>query len=113
MLALLVECLTYGGKGIGKGKHLPDDEQVRILGPPWMPIDAVGRDRDLGHEIHPGQRHAPRRITRSSSAISCLSRKRQNSSASSLQTVVINRTRYLSARARLRYCRDRPMPSGV
>ena len=66
-----------------------------------MPINAFSRDRNLGAKqraqgdafhVETPQRY--RRITRSSSPISCASRKRRNSSASpSVVTVAANRTR--------------------
>ena len=58
MIALPVEDLAHRGEGLRQRKDLRAHEQVRILGPDRMPIDAVGRDRDLGDEIGAGEGEA-------------------------------------------------------
>ena len=47
MLALPVEGPVHGCESLAKGKDLPGDEQVGILGAHRMPEDAFGRDGDL------------------------------------------------------------------
>jgi hypothetical protein len=56
--ALPVESLAHRGEGIGQREDVTGDEQVGVLGPDGVPVDALRRDGDFGHQIHARQRHA-------------------------------------------------------
>ena len=45
-------------EGIGERKNVPGDQEVLILGAHRMPIHAVGRDGDFGHEIRARKHHS-------------------------------------------------------
>ena len=51
MLVFSVEGAAYRGEGFRERKNVAADEQVAVLGPDRMPIDAFSRDRHFGHQV--------------------------------------------------------------
>jgi hypothetical protein len=60
MLAFAREGLTHGGKGLGKRKDIGRDQQIGILRPDRVPIDAFGCDGYFRQQIRACQRDAMR-----------------------------------------------------
>ena len=73
MLALALEGPTYRSEGLGKRKDVSGDEQVRVLCPDRMPIDALRRDCDFGHEIGATERQALGRGATQGNRVPCTS----------------------------------------
>ena len=68
MIAFLVESATHGIKGRGKRKDVWADEEIRVLGPHWMPINTVSRNRNLRYQVGACQGNALRRESAKSHA---------------------------------------------
>ena len=60
VLTLAVERAAHRGEGFGERKDVTGDQQVVVLRADRMPVDALRRDRDLGHQIRARERDAVR-----------------------------------------------------
>ena len=43
------------GEGLGQRKDIRSDQQIRIIGSHWVPIDTVRGDRDLWDKVGAGE----------------------------------------------------------
>lgn len=51
MRAFTGRVLANGVEGAGQRKYVARDEQIVVVGSDWMPIDALGGDRDLRYQV--------------------------------------------------------------